>query len=88
MAEPTRRSLSFIDRINNAYSATTMDVRAENAYAVSVKFMELIERSVSDPEAQRKLMSAWFKSVRDKDFRKFKRALRRYDNILRQENQS
>jgi hypothetical protein len=63
------------------YSPITLEVRADNAFSVAVRVFELIEKMVPDDENQKRLMGAWFKSVRDRDFKKFKRALRRYDRI-------
>jgi len=69
----------FLQELNSIYSPKTLDVRADNAFGVATKFFDLIRKMVSDPDDQKKLMSAWFKAVRDQDFRKFRRALRRYD---------
>jgi hypothetical protein len=65
--------------LNSLYSPTTLDVRAENAFGVAVRLFELIERMIPDETEQKKLMASWFKSVRDDDFKKFRRTLRRYD---------
>lgn len=78
-ADAKRKMGWFLTELDSVYSPVKLDVRADNAFGVAVKFFSLIEEMVSDPEDQRKLMSAWFKAVRDRDFKKFKRALRRYD---------
>ena len=65
--------------LNSLYEPTTIDVRAENSFGVAVRFFDLITRMVPEEIEGKRLMAAWFKSVRDNDFRKFRRALRRYD---------
>lgn len=69
---------NFFTELNRMHSPIGLDVRGENAWAVGVKFLDLLRASVKDPEEQRKLLSAWFKRVRDNDYRKFRRALNRY----------
>lgn len=65
--------------LTSLYSPVTMDVRAENAFGVAVRFFDLIQQMVPEDIDQKRLMAAWFKAVRDSDFKKFRRALRRYD---------
>lgn len=73
------RTSRFLEQINNAYSPVNLDCRAENSFGVAVKFFTLLRRATGDDdEAYRKLMTSWFKAVRDNDYRKFKRALRKY----------
>lgn len=67
--------------LNSLYTPATIDVRAENAFGVAVRFFELITQMIPEPKEQQRLMLAWFKSVKDKDFRKFRRALRKYDRL-------
>lgn len=67
--------------LNSLYEPTTLDVRAENAFGVAVKFFDLIGHMIPEEIERKKLMASWFKAVRDADFKKFRRALRRYDRI-------
>ena len=69
---------SFFDEINTMFSAPTLEARGENAHGVAVRFLTLLKEQVPEEDERKKLMNAWVKSIRDNDFRKFKRALRRY----------
>ena len=69
---------SFFDELNSMFSATSLETRGENAHGVAVRFLSLLAEQVPEEDERRKLMNAWVKSVRDKDYRKFKRALRKY----------
>lgn len=77
------RITNFFTELNRTRTPVGLDVRGENAWAVAVKFMTLLEDSVKDPEELRKLQSAWYKRVRDNDFKKFRRALNRYRRAQR-----
>jgi hypothetical protein len=68
-----------IRELNSLYEPVTLDVRAENAFGVAVKFFELINQMIPEEIERKKLMSSFMKSVRDSDFRKFRRTLKRYD---------
>lgn len=79
-AEDIKRKVGWALReLNALYEPVTLDVRAENAYGVAVKLFELIVQMIPEDEDRKRLMAAWFKSVRDSDFRKFRRVLKRYD---------
>lgn len=73
---------SFFDEINSMFSGPTLEARGENAWAVAVRFLTLLSEQVPELDERKKLMNAWVKSIRDKDFKKFKRALRRYQRHL------
>lgn len=78
--EDVKRKVGWVFReLASLYEPTTIDIRAENAFGVTVKFFELIMKMIPEEIEQKRLMAAWMKSVRDSDFRKFRRALRRYD---------
>lgn len=78
--DDVKRKVGWVFReLNSLYEPTTLDVRAENAFGVAANFFKLIEKMVPEELEQKRLMAAWMKSVRDNDFRKFRRALRRYD---------
>lgn len=68
-----------IRELNSLYEPVTLDVRAENAFGVAAKFFELINQMIPEEIERKKLMASFFKSVRDSDFRKFRRVLKRYD---------
>ncbi len=71
--------LRFLDELNSLYSPTALDARGENAWGVAVKFLTLLQNQIHDDAERRKLMNAWMKSVKENDYRKFKRALNRYE---------
>jgi hypothetical protein len=78
--EDVKRKVGWaLKELNSLYEPTTLDIRAENAFGVAIRFFELILRMIPEDVERRRLMAAWFKSVRDADFRKFRRALKRYD---------
>lgn len=78
-AEIKRKVGWAIRELNSLYSPVTMDVRAENAFGVAVRFFDLIRQMVPEEAERRRLMGAWMKAVASSDFKKFRRALRRYD---------
>ena len=69
---------SFFDELNSMFSPATLEVRGENAWGVAVRFLTYLTEQVPEEDERKKLMNAWVKSIRDNDFRKFKRALRKY----------
>jgi hypothetical protein len=71
-------TLTIFDELKATFSSNTVDVRGENAHAVAVKFLELLMSQIPEDEERRKLMSTWMRSVKDNDYKKFQRALRRY----------
>ena len=75
---PPGKPKNLFNELQSMYSHTSLDTRGENAWAVGVKFFSLLQQQIPNEEEQKKLMSAWFKAVRDNDFRKFRRALNRY----------
>lgn len=80
MDDDVKRKVGWaIRELDSLYEPTTLDIRAENAFGVAVRFFELISRMIPEELEHKRLMAAWFKSVKDSDFRKFRRALRRYD---------
>jgi len=73
--------LRFLDELNSLYSPTALDARGENAWGVAVKFLTLLQEQIPEDAERRKLMNAWMKSVKENDYRKFKRALNRYERV-------
>lgn len=80
-AEIKRKVGWAIRELNSFYEPVTLDVRAENAFGVAVRFFDLIQQMIPEEIERKKLMASWFKAVRDCDFKKFRRTLRRYDRI-------
>jgi len=70
-----------IRELNSFYEPVTLDVRAENAFGVAARFFDLIKQMIPEEIEQKRLMASWVKAVRDSDFKKFRRALRRYDKL-------
>lgn len=77
---------SFFDELNTMFSPATLEVRGENAWGVAVRFLTLLNEQVPEEDERKKLMNAWVKALREKDFRKFKRALRRYQRHREENN--
>ncbi len=53
-------------------------MRGENAHAVAVKFLSMLVEHIPEEDERKKLMATWMRSVRDNDYKKFQRALKRY----------
>lgn len=82
MIEDSKKKLGWaIRELNMSYRPVSLEQRAENAYGVTVKVFDLIITYCNDEEEAKKLMAALFKSIRDKDFRKFKKAFRKHESI-------
>lgn len=76
---------SIFDELNKIHSPASIEGRGEDAWAAAVKFLSMLRDQIEDEEERRKLMSAWVKSVKDNDYRKFKRALRKYTKKLEED---
>lgn len=70
---------NLFEQLNKLYAPKRLEVRAENAWEVAVRFLNLLQEQIEEDEDRRKLMGAWMKAVKEKDFKKFARALRRYE---------
>ncbi len=68
----------IFDELKQSFSPANLDVRGENAHAVAVKFLTMLQDQVHEEDERKKLMSAWVRSIRDNDYKVFQRALRRY----------
>lgn len=77
MGEPHTHKSLFED-LRTTFSGIDLETRGVNAIGVAMKFMELLHEHIDDDEDFRRVASAWYKSIRDKDERKFKRALKKY----------
>lgn len=73
-------SKSVFEELNSMFSHQNISVRGENAWAVGVKFLTLLQEQIPEEEERKKLMSMWMRAVKDNDYKKFERALRRYHN--------
>jgi len=80
-----RRLGGILSDLNRTYSPVALEVRAENAFAMTGRLFQLIRQMIPDEEDQKRLISSWLKSSRDGDFKKFRRTLRRYDRIQKGE---
>ena len=69
---------SVFDELKSQFASQSVSSRGENAFAVAVKFLELLEEQIPEDDERKKLMSTWMRSIRDNDYSKFNRALRRY----------
>lgn len=70
---------SIFDELQASFKPIDLEVRAENAWHVAVKFLTLLHEEIQDDDERRKLMATWMRAVKDKDYPKFKKALKRYD---------
>lgn len=68
----------IFDELRQSFLPSNLDVRGENAHAVAVKFLTNLQTQVPEAEERKKLMNAWIRSIRDNDYKIFRRALRRY----------
>ena len=71
-------SKSVFEELKAQFSSHGIDVRGENAHAVAVKFLQMLVEQIPEDDERKKLMSTWMRSVKDNDYKKFQRALRRY----------
>lgn len=71
-------SNNVFEELKSQFSSQGIDVRGENAHAVAVKFLELLVEQIPEEDERKKLMATWMRSVKDRDYAKFRRALRRY----------
>ena len=62
------------------FSGTSVETRAENAFQVATKFMDLLHETVPDDRAFDLIVKAWFRAVKDNDFSRFRRIYQKYQN--------
>jgi len=72
---------SFISDLSRFSSPGEVLMRAQDAFGVAIKLFTLIDNTVPDPENNHKIKMAWFKAVRDNDFRKFNKAYKKYSTL-------
>lgn len=66
-----------IGLLNSLFRPQSVEIRAETAHATAIKFLALLQEEFPDEDEFRKLMMTWLRSVKDNDFRKFRRVLRK-----------
>ena len=76
---------SLFDQLQSSFKPIDIEVRGDNAWHVAVKFLSLLQEEIPEEDERKKLMATWMRSIKEKNYVKFKRALRRYYN--RKENQ-
>ena len=69
---------NIFEELKTTFSSQTLDVRGENAHAAAVRFLQMLQQQIPEEDECKKLMATWMRSVRDNDYRKFQRALKRY----------
>lgn len=69
---------NIFEQLKSQFSSKTVDVRGENAHAMAVMFLELLAQQIPEEEERKKLMLTWMRSVKDRDYKKFQKALARY----------
>ncbi len=79
MSDSNRTHKSLFDDLRTTFSGVDLETRGVNAINVAQKFMELLREHIEDDDEFRRVASAWYKSVRDNDERKFKRALKKHN---------
>lgn len=78
-ADIKRKAGWAIRELDSFYAPVTIDVRAETVYGATIKFFELLNRMIPEDIEKRRLKASFFKAISVGDFKKFQRALRRYD---------
>jgi hypothetical protein len=69
---------NIFDELKAQYSPQRVSVRGEEAHAHAVKFLELLTKQIPEEEERKKLMATWMRSIKERDYKKFQRALKRY----------
>jgi len=70
------KSRSLFDDLSK-FTNGSLEMRAENAHVVAVKFFKLMASEIDDDKKYDLLMKAWFRAVKDNDFDKFKRVYKK-----------
>jgi len=69
---------NIFDELKAQFSPHRVGVRGEEAHAHAVKFLELLTKQIPEEEERKKLMATWMRSIKERDYKKFQRALKRY----------
>lgn len=59
-----------------------VEARGDQAFHAAVKFFELLQDEVKDPEWQQTLLRAWINAVKNRNFGRFQREFRRWKRSL------
>ena len=59
-----------------------LETRGEHAFAAAVRFLELLQTDVKDPEWQQTLLRAWMSAIKNRNFARFQRDFRRWKRSL------
>ncbi len=70
---------NIFDELKAQFSPHTVSVRGEEAHAHAVKFLEMLHKQIPEEDERKKLMATWMRGVKDRDYKKFDRALKRYN---------
>lgn len=70
-------TLTILNEINS-YSKLDVGVRGLDSCVAAMKFIDLLNEEVEDEAERKKLLNAWFKSVRNADPSKFEKAFRKF----------
>jgi len=60
------------------FSGSDVETRAENAFVVGDRFLQLLRNRIDDDKTFDLVMKAWFRAIKDGDFNKFKRVYRKH----------
>lgn len=69
---------NIFEQLMEQFSPHTVGVRGEEAHAHAVKFLDMLQAQIPEEDERRKLMATWMRSIKDRDYKKFERALKRY----------
>lgn len=68
---------SLFDELSR-HSGPMVETRAENAFAVASKFINLLREQAPDDKSFDLMMKAWMRAIKDNDFSKFRRVYKKY----------
>jgi len=68
---------SLFDELSQLGGPST-EMRAEAAFSVGSKFLKLLREEFPDDRVYDLVMKAWFRAVKDGNFRKFKRVYNKH----------
>lgn len=69
---------TFLSELLSVNATASLEVRADNAFAAARKLFDLLEQKIKDKDDLDKIQKAWLRAVKDNDFSKFKRILKKY----------
>lgn len=72
---------SFLTELTKVRKKNEVPARAQDAFGVARRFMEMLERDITDPEELKLLQVAWLKAVQKNDFRRFEKMWLRVQQV-------